>query len=230
MKLFSTFLFALATLALTMPASLFAHGGHQHDIREHLEAGLHIGLPLFGDVEDNNLAYGAQLDYHWNPEFSTELAFTRFDDSYKSGRLSDLGVPNASADLTANNFSLSGKWNVWGDNERVNGFVGGGIDYFNFSPDVGGLDNTIDGLGIALADVDVDIDDTWGWHLMAGLDYAVGVHWELFTDLRYTVADTDATLSVATTTADGITPPGVRASQGFDFDHAMLRVGVNWRW
>lgn len=71
-------------------------------------------------------------------------------------------------------------------------YVGAGVNYsWFFGEDAGGELNTTLG-----GDVDLDIDDSWGWALEAGLDVDLGDNWLLNAGVWYFGVDTEATYKV----------------------------------
>lgn len=71
---------------------------------------------------------------------------------------------------------------------QVTPFIGAGINYTNF------FDETGKG---ALAGANIDLDDSWGLALHAGLDYAISDRAALRADLRYIDIETDVKVNGA---------------------------------
>ena len=69
----------------------------------------------------------------------------------------------------------------------------------------------------------VDIDDSVGFHLGAGLNMPIQKNWELFAEYRYTFLELEGEVSVS-----GM---GITESEDIekgDYDFGLLKVGVNY--
>lgn len=68
---------------------------------------------------------------------------------------------------------------------RFRPWVGAGVNYTNF------FDEKTAGV---IEGVDIELDDSWGWALEAGVDFALGEDWYLSGQAWYVAIDTEATL------------------------------------
>lgn len=93
----------------------------------------------------------------------------------------------------------------------VRPYAGVGINYTLFFDD-----DAEDSLNQALGDTSVDLDDSFGPALQAGLDVDLNDDWFLNFDLKYIGIDTDATLW----------SDGVRRSVDVDIDPFVVGIGI----
>lgn len=68
-------------------------------------------------------------------------------------------------------------------------YLGAGINYTIFYDE-----KSSDGLEAAIDRTTVDLDDSFGWALQAGIDFALSERWFLNADIKYIDIDTTATL------------------------------------
>jgi outer membrane protein len=85
---------------------------------------------------------------------------------------------------------------------RVQPYFGGGVNYtMFFSEDVDSeLNDTLASvLGVSSVDADLDLDDSWGLALEAGIDYQFNEHFGINAAVWWVDIDTEATVSVGAT-------------------------------
>jgi len=90
---------------------------------------------------------------------------------------------------------------------QVQPYVGAGINYTNFFD-----------VNSNLAGTNVELDDSWGLAVHAGVDYALDANWSLNASLWYIDIDTEATLTGAT-----------NAKIGVEIDPMVYMVGVSYK-
>lgn len=212
---------------MTLPA--FAHRDHGEQFRYRIEAGPMIGWPLVGDVIDDGIAYGFQIDYHWSPSFSIEGSYTAFDDRLDNSLIGRQGLPtSAVTDLRTRDLSLSGKLNFFGG-QQWNIYAGGGVSYVDWNTDNRRVDDRIDQQGGVVIDLDVDVETAYGAHALIGIDLGLTDHWELFGEYRHTFMSSEVNLNIVTERTEN-QPIENMVEEDFDYDYGMIRVGLNYRW
>ena len=105
-------------------------------------------------------------------------------------------------------------------------YVGAGLGYysndFDLSDDVKDAIAFIRSTSDPTFDLDVDIDNSFGFHIDAGVDYFVNSNFALNIDARYFWSEADATM---TTTELGITEEG---DEEIDLDSFVIGVGAKY--
>lgn len=97
----------------------------------------------------------------------------------------------------------------------VRPYVGAGVNYTLFYSE-----KASDGLEAAVGSTDVDLDDSFGWALQAGVDIAVSKNMFLNIDAKWIDIDTTATLrtgALGTQTVD------------VEIDPLVVGVGIGWK-
>ena len=100
-----------------------------------------------------------------------------------SGALDSLGTVAETKHLPP---TLTAQYHFDLANPKVHPFVGAGINYTYF------FDEEMKG---ALSSTDIDIDDSWGWALEAGMDYELDNNWLIGAQVFYINIETQAELS-----------------------------------
>ena len=196
--------------------------------KDHFESGLHIGAVLHGDPDDTSLAYGFQVDYHFDPTYSLEFDFTTFNANMDRSLFTSRGLPSADVELDYTSLSLLGKFNFLRTGHH-NFFVGIGGGYALFNTGSRALDDQLDALGnITFYDADVDVNNSLLLQLALGWDFAFNEHWEFFTEYRLTFTETEVDLNTVTESADGRL---VDHPERFDTDYnfGLFKTGFNYR-
>ena len=168
-------------------------------------------LPAFPGEEvsvDNNVMPEVDVTYMATDHIGFELiaATTKHTASGVSGTTGDVGKL-ASAWVLPPTLTLQYHPVA---NGPVRPYVGAGVNYTLFYSE-----NASDGLVAAVGTTDVELDDSFGWALQAGVDIDLTERMFLNFDVKYIDIDTTATLR---TTAAG--------TQAVDIDLAPLVVGV----
>ena len=168
-------------------------------------------LPAFPGEEvsvDNNVMPEVDVTYMATDHIGFELiaATTKHTASGVSGTTGDVGKL-ASAWVLPPTLTLQYHPVA---NAPVRPYVGAGVNYTLFYSE-----NASDGLVAAVGTTDVELDDSFGWALQAGVDIDLTERMFLNFDVKYIDIDTTATLR---TTAAG--------TQAVDIDLDPLVVGV----
>ena len=168
-------------------------------------------LPAFPGEEvsvDNNVMPEVDVTYMATDHIGFELiaATTKHTASGVSGTTGDVGKL-ASAWVLPPTLTLQYHPVA---NGPVRPYVGAGVNYTLFYSE-----NASDGLVAAVGPTDVELDDSFGWALQAGVDIDLTERMFLNFDVKYIDIDTTATLR---TTAAG--------TQAVDIDLDPLVVGV----
>lgn len=168
-------------------------------------------LPAFPGEEvsvDNNVMPEVDVTYMATDHIGFELiaATTKHTASGVSGTTGDVGKL-ASAWVLPPTLTLQYHPVA---NGPVRPYVGAGVNYTLFYSE-----NASDGLVAAVGTTDVELDDSFGWALQAGVDIDLTERMFLNFDVKYIDIDTTATLR---TTAAG--------TQAVDIDLDPLVVGV----
>ena len=99
-----------------------------------------------------------------------------------SGALDDLGKVAKTKHLPP---TVTAEYHFDLANKRLHPFVGAGLNYtYFFDEDTKG----------ALSGTDIDIDNSWGWALDAGLDYELDNNWTIGAQVYYINIETEAKL------------------------------------
>ena len=173
-------------------------------------------LPAFPGEEvsvDNNVMPEVDVTYMATDHIGFELiaATTKHTASGVSGTTGDVGKL-ASAWVLPPTLTLQYHPVA---NGPVRPYVGAGVNYTLFYSE-----NASDGLVAAVGTTDVELDDSFGWALQAGVDIDLTERMFLNFDVKYIDIDTTATLR---TTAAGTQAVDI------DLDPRVVGVGVGTR-
>lgn len=208
-----------------------------------------IGYTAGGDIEESSLAPGIHVVYEIESEARDIGYFFEFGGGLFTDQMrwSDPGIHwhlrgqgiatylfgDLDLDVVFLNLAAGITRSA---TERAHWYALGGLVYYILDAsadiDVGGAYRGMD----FVADMDVDMDNSFGFMLGAGASYDVSDHWEAFIDYRFTVL-----------TLEGEISGNVRAFSGWypyyaqligeahfsediesDYRHGMVRVGVNY--
>ncbi len=172
--------------------------------------GVHGGLSAGGDVEDSDLAFGAQAEMAITDNFFVELAVSLFSDEYQ-----DQGV-KLEQDLTTIGLSAIYRGPL---TPTLQGYALAGLNY-----NIVDMDADVDAAmarGMPVR-ADLDIDDSFGFHVGVGLNYAFHAHVEAFAEFRFTFLELDGDVKVEVM--------DVRQKESFkgDYNYGLLKLGVNY--
>jgi opacity protein-like surface antigen len=199
------------------------------------KAGPFVGYTFSGDIENEDLAYGAQVIMDLNDTFSIELALSMLsDEASDTETVEDLFTMKVDTELEAAAITLSGRV-AFPLADKLKGYAGAGIGYYIYDASADSdivLGDWAAGTGLSASqDAEVDLDNSIGLQVLAGLEYRVAENIEVFAELRYAIVDVDGEVTATTT----ITGPGVSESatetgelEDTGFDHALARIGLNY--
>lgn len=165
---------------------------------------------------DDSTQLGLTLTYMYSDHIGVELlAATPFDhDVSGNSVLEGAGITDIASSkqlppsLTVNYYPAS-------SDSKIQPYFGAGINYTYF------FDEDADSAFEAVAgSTDVDLDDSWGLALRAGVDYQLSDKWALNASLWYLDIDTEATLK---TTGLGTIKVDV------DIDPYVYMLGVSYK-
>lgn len=188
-----------------------------------LKDGPMVNYMLGGDVETDDLGFGYQVVYEFSRNNSIELS-----GSWNEDTSLDLGsriptFPAAShVDMDVFSIALTGRLG-YAPNPNVIAYLGGGIGYYILKVNNENLlrDIAPDTVGFIEAEADKD----FGAHFALGVEVVMWRHWEMFAEWRQVFYDTQMQVSYAATPST----PLVESRDDFSYDHALLRIGLNYR-
>ena len=214
---------------LLLSAALSSPGGQFKD-------GPFVAFPSGEDVENKNLAGGWQAAYEFNDLFSLEAVLTGQTDEIVSGIT---GEP-LEAELELNILSLAMTGRAGWFFNPVGLFVGAGVGYYYFDADAEASRISVADSSASLPPgmigqrLSTDIEDAFGYHLVAGAEWLLSGSWELFVEYRHVLLDTDARYTVtetrtASTELTGALSTSRKQKEEISYDHGLVRVGLNYR-
>ncbi len=177
--------------------------------------GVHAAYSAGGDIEDEQLGFGGQLEFALGPNLFIELSASAFGDEWREDEL------EIEADIVT--FGLSAILRApIADTVQVYGI--GGINYNTIDIDV-----KIDRAALGLpgdARADIDVDDELGFHLGAGINVEIAPSVEIFAEYRYTFLSVDTEMSVGATGPRGTVRE--TTSEKVDYDFGLFKAGLNF--
>ena len=175
--------------------------------------GLHIGTITGGDVETSQPAIGWQAVYEYSPFISFEGAITyQEDEADKNINSSGLVLPNVRYDFETLALAATARLSQ-PLNQHWKPYVGLGFGYYIFDVDAHS----------SATSISADAEDEFGYHGVIGTDWRFVRNWELNLEYRYVLLQPDTTVQPGSNgTSNGI-------KQQFDYDHGLLRLGLNYR-
>lgn len=221
--------YAVYVALMMLPGVVFAESGFKD--------GPHFAYPHGGDVERERAGFGWQVAYEWNAFLSAEFSASRHTDRqtdllpFTTPLGSDVHLEVVPLVLTARAGYSMGPVHLYGG-------VGGGWYYMrgkasrvnqslrenpNLLPD-----------GLTGLQVSVDVKNTFAYHLALGAEWMLTHKWEVFAEYRWVRLDTTVTIDRIETrpARSGTLGPGKTQTSersGFDYNHGLFRLGVNYR-
>jgi opacity protein-like surface antigen len=187
--------------------------------------GIHGVYSNGGDVEESELGFGGQLELSVNPMFSIELAVSRFSDvlAEEQGYIGqNFTTMTSELDLTTIGLSAVFRGPLA---PQLQGYLLVGADYNIIDSDIN-VDPPIVSNGVNI-DFEVDTDDELGFHVGAGVNYALPYNWEFFAEYRYTFLEIESEIAV-TGSKDGTTVSIPIGEGERDYDFGLAKVGLNF--
>jgi len=175
--------------------------------------GGHVGYVTGGDIEEDCIGYGGQLELGVTDFLGLQISGTVFEEEAET----DASGFSGDANLFVINGALSAVLRATLD--PVDLYALGGVNY-----NYGTVDGSVD-LLIVRTDIDGDVDGV-GYHLGAGASLRLGDGVEIFAEYRHTMLELEGELDADSTTFLGTT---ISASEDieFDYDFGMARGGIN---
>lgn len=158
------------------------------------------------------MVYGVVGSYRLNPRLSLEFTLERYADA--DGDVDSVPV-NAGSDNVSNiaqaYATLSVKYR-WLTRSRFNSYLGTGMAYYlnDFTPE--DYFNTVFSR--------MELENSWGFQVLAGADYWITPAWGLNLDLRYQWTEPDLKWQRRS--------DGVEGSSKFTFAGAMTTIGIKY--
>lgn len=214
-------LLASCTLTAAVPASAYEWKARFTD-------GPAVGWLTGGDLREDILAYGWQGGFDVSPLLSLELAYTYWEDDLRSGDLAALGLPSgAKLNLDNHSLALSARLHFL-QRETWSAYAGGGVSYFIANEEDQRINEALAAQGGSLVGTDIEVNSDFALHALAGAEYSLSRHWEIFGEARVVFADYDLDARLISRDGNGQLFSS-DLSQAFPYDHTLLRVGVNYR-
>jgi len=201
--------------------------------------GGHGAYTVGGDIESEEFGYGAQVGIDLVENVSLELSGTMFSDEVEDDEFGGL-------DIDTTHIALSVRFDI-PVTEALAVYVGGGASYNMIDVDAPSIESLIatamDPAEAAAYDafvaaggtlsggVDVDVDDSFGYHACAGISLALSDSVELFGEYRFTWMDIEGEINAELTAMQGgVTVEQVSESAEIEedsYNFGLARVGVN---
>ena len=194
---------------------------HAEDIagRSAIGVGYANVSPDEGDIDDGT-AMSINYTRGINTNLSVELSLGQAVLDVKPG-----DIPVDLGEATVMPLQVTAQYRVPSGNIPLSPYVGAGLGYYFNNFDLS--DDVKDAIAFKRLtdptfDVDADIDDSFGFHIDAGVDYFVNSNFALNLDARYFWSEADATM---TTTELGVTDKG---DDEIDLDSFIIGVGAKY--
>jgi len=178
--------------------------------------GIHGAYSNGGDVEESELGFGGQLEFPINPIFSVELAMSQFSDEMEGDGT------KIDQDLTSIGLSAIFRGPIA---PQLDGYMLMGGNYNIFDMDTS-FSSPLVYNGVNYS-VDMDMDDEVGFHVGAGLNFAVSYNMEFFAEYRYTFLETEGETELSGT--DGNMTVILPIAEGdYEYNFGVMKVGMNF--
>lgn len=186
-------------------------------------SGLGIGLGYIGP-KDSDIDSGAlpsiNYTYGVNSNFSLELSLGR--------AVLDVGDEDINlGELTTIPLQLTAQFRMPSGNASP--YIGAGVGYYFNNFDIGGDAEDVIDLAQAIDpgfDMDLEIDDSFGYHINAGIDYFANKNLAFNLDARYFWSEADGTFTV--TDPNGTFGGSFKEEGEVDIDSFVIGVGVKY--
>lgn len=187
------------------------------------------GVLTGGDLDQSRPAFGWQAGFDVNRPVSLDLACLFWEDEIPSSTLAPLGLPaGGKVNLDNTSISLSARYHFI-RRETWSSYLGGGASYFLSNEEDKQLNRTIASAGLrSPSDADVELQDGFAPHLLAGAEVSLARHWEVFGEARLVMADYDLETRLVSTLDDG-RKVSAKSRESYGYDHALFRIGLNYR-
>jgi len=172
-------------------------------------AGAFIGVTAGGDIEENEVAYGGQIQMPFGDVFFLELSAIAVTDTEGDDEIT------ADFDVQSIGISIGAKAKA-AKNCEVYGLFGPNYN-------MGDLEIDIDQTYAPGASAETDTDDSVGFHVAAGSAYNITPDISIFIEYRYTFLDFEGDIVVIRT--DGSRTDGDLEGS---FDFGVAKVGLNY--
>ena len=177
--------------------------------------GIHGAYSSGGDVEESEMGFGGQLEVPVNQILSVELAVTKFSDEIE-GNDSTLDQDLTSIGLSAVFRGPLGQLGPLG--QQLEGYMLFGANYNTIDADINLKNSALSKTGHS----NIELDDELGFHIGAGLNFAISYNMELFAEYRYTFLETEGEEGISdmygTTTTVG----------DYEYDFGLGKLGLNF--
>ena len=213
----------LLILSAILPG--FASEGWKSRFTDGPSAGVLTG----GDLEQTRPAFGWQAGFDLSRPVSLDLTCLFWEDEIPSSTLAPLGLPaGGKVNLDNTSIALSARYHVV-RRETWSSYLGGGFSYFLANEEDKQLNRAIANAGLrSPSDADVELQDGFAPHLLAGAEVSLARHWEVFGEARLVLADYDLETRLVSDLEDG-RRVSAKHRESYGYDHALFRIGLNYR-
>ena len=187
-----------------------------------------INLPLPGDPVaeaevDDDTQLGIIPAYMITDQFAVEvLAATPFEHDIEAQGKGAINGTNLDAGSSKQlPPTVSVQWYPRGGRSGWQPYIGAGLNYTVFFDE--DVDNELIGL-LGVDDADLDLDDSWGVALQAGVDVPINEHWAVNVGVWYIDIDTEAEI---TAKVDGATAAKVKFD--VELDPWVYNIGISYK-
>lgn len=189
-------------------AGLLLLSSGERELAQHDAIGLSLSYGKPKDLE-NGFGFGVNFTHFLSNMLSVELSAERYTFDDKEDAIT-FGEVKATPLLVTVQFRPATTLPV---------YFGAGIGYYLFSYDESSAADTLC-LAVLGETCTYDIDNAFGFHVSAGVDFPVAENVSLTADFRYAIGNADDTINLF--------PSGTSISGEVDFDYYKIGVGAKY--
>lgn len=222
----------------TLAAALLMFGAALRTNAEAWKDGVHAAFATGGDVRNEDFAWGYHAAYEVNDYFTVAFAATRQTDEIQD-RIGQLTIPHEfNIDLELYGLSLAARLGLpLLARLELYATAGAGL----YLPKTDAEEIRVWAAAHAprtfprtqLLNLNVDLENAFGYQAGAGIQLGLGRHWELFVEALYVALEFEGDLEVTEEyrRAPGVLPERMTRlyPDTFDYDHILIRGGFSLR-
>lgn len=176
-----------------------------------------------GDVESAGFGLGYQAAHEFNRHCSIEFSgLWHQDESDALAQSLPTGSSTPTVGLDVYSLALTGRVS-FEPRPSVLTYAGAGVGYYILKADNEDVRNSLAETGFGFAEVSGDKE--FGSHLVLGCEILITNRWEIFAEYRHTFLNSGYT----TTYSPNRDSPEDSQRNSFDYNHSVVRVGINYR-